>query len=351
MATRRFHRSLTANLRYLWALVMRFRVTVLLGTVLFLFAPLTFRLLYVDAQGHRIGYGEAIHHVYFLLYGQPSLPYVANPVLEVLNVAIPPFGIIVLVDGLVRFAYLYFAKHRDDKEWIAVVSQTMRKHVVVCGAGRIGFRVSEQLLSLGREVCVIEKRDDAPFVAILRDKGVPVLIDDIKSPGSLKRTNVEAADAIVCATDDDLANLNVALDARKMNPDIRVVIRLFDDDLLAKVRETFKAEAWSSSALAAPAMALSALDPRILHSFQVSGHLMVVSRFVADHGLPELTLSEVRDKFGGLTLSLEREGEEDVLHPRGNTKVLRGDALTLQLQYEDYRRLRDFTGESEPPPP
>jgi len=40
-----------------------------------------------------------------------------------------------------------------------------------------------------------------------------------------------------------------------------------------------------------------------------------------------------------------------VLHPRGNTKVLRGDALTLQLQYEDYRRLRDFTGESEPPPP
>ena len=348
---RPFHRSMAANLRYLWALVARFRVTVLLGTVLFLAAPLIFRLMYVDPDGHRISYGQAIHHVYFLLYGQPSLPYVPNPVLEALNVAIPPFGIIVLVDGMVRFAYLYFAKHRDDKEWIAVVSQTMRKHVVVCGAGRIGFRVSEQLLALGREVCVIEKREDAPFVAILRDKGVPVLIDDIKSPGSLKRTNVEGADAIVCATDDDLANLNVALDARKVNPDIRVVIRLFDDDLVAKVRETFKAEALSSSALAAPAMALSALDPRILHSFQVNGHLMVISRFVADHGLPELTLSEVRDRFGGLTLSLERKGEEEVLHPRGNTKVLRGDALTLQLQYEDYRRLRDFTGESEPPPP
>lgn len=351
MAPRRYHRSLSANVRYLLALVARFRVTVLLGTVLFLAAPLTFRLLYVDPDGHRISYGQAIHHVYFLLYGQPSLPYVPNAVLEALNVAIPPFGIIVLVDGMVRFAYLYFAKHRDDKEWIAVVSQTMRKHVVVCGAGRIGFRVSEQLLALGREVCVIEKREDAPFVAMLRDKGVPVLIDDIKSPGSLKRTNVEGADAIVCATDDDLANLNVALDARKMNPDIRVVIRLFDDDLVAKVRETFKAEALSSSALAAPAMALSALDPRILHSFQVNGHLMVISRFLADHGLPELTLSEVRDTFGGLTLSLERKGEEEVLHPRGNTKVLRGDALTLQLQYEDYRRLRDFTGESEPPPP
>jgi Trk K+ transport system NAD-binding subunit len=348
---RPFHRSFSANLRYLWALVARFRVTVILGTTLFVVAPLVFLLLYVGPRGDRISYGQAIHHVYFLLYGQPSLEYVPNPVLEALNIAIPPFGIIVLVDGMVRFAYLYFAKHRDDKEWIAVLSQTMRKHVVVCGAGRIGFRVSEQLLALGREVCVIEKRVDAPFVAILRDKGVPVLIDDIKSPGSLKRTHVEAADAIVCATDDDLANLNVALDARKMNPHIRVVIRLFDDDLVAKVRETFKAEALSSSALAAPAMALSALDPRILHSFQISGHLLVISRFTADHGLPELSLSEVRDTFGGLTLALERKGSEEVLHPRGNTKVQRGDVLTLQMQYEDYRRLREFTGESEPPPP
>jgi len=346
---RRFRRKLSTNLRYLFALVKRFRMTVLLGTILFIAAPLAFRLLYVGPQGERITYGEAIHHVYFLLYGQPSLPYAGIWVLETLNVLIPPFGLIVLVDGLVRFAYLYFAKHRDDKEWIAVVTRTMRGHVVVCGAGRIGYRVSEQLLGLGREVCVIEKREDAPFVTLLRDRGVPVLIDDIKSTGALKRTNVEGAEAIVCATDDDLANMNVALDARKLNPAIRVVIRLFDDDLVVKVREAFKAEALSSSALAAPAMALSALDPRILHSFRVSKQLVVISRFVADHGLPELTISEVRDTFGGLTLALERAGQEEVMHPRGNTRVLKGDVLTVQMEYEDYRRLRDFTGESTPP--
>src|SRR5262245_36052856 len=182
MRSRRpYRRTLAANLRYLLALLVRFRVTVLLGTILFIAAPLAFRLLYVGPDGKGITYGEAIHHVYFLLYGQPSLPYAGIGVLEALNVAIPPFGIIVLVDGMVRFAYLYFAKHRDDKEWIAVVTKTMRGHVVVCGAGRIGFRVTEQLLELGHEVCVIEKREDAPFVILLRDRGVPVLIDDIKS--------------------------------------------------------------------------------------------------------------------------------------------------------------------------
>jgi voltage-gated potassium channel len=38
-----------------------------------------------------------------------------------------------------------------------------------------------------------------------------------------------------------------------------------------------------------------------------------------------------------------------VLHPRGNTRLERGDAITVQLEYQDYRRLREFTGELDPP--
>jgi Trk K+ transport system NAD-binding subunit len=159
---------------------------------------------------------------------------------------------------------------------------------------------------------------------------------------------VKEASAIVCATDDDLANLNIALDARRLKPDIRVVIRLFDDDLVAKVRDTFKAEALSSSSLAAPAMALAALDPRIVHSFRIGGHLMVVSVFDARVGLPGITISELRDRFGALALALRRTGTEK-LHPNGEQLVQAGDILTLQAEYPDYRRLRAFTGEAQPP--
>jgi Trk K+ transport system NAD-binding subunit len=183
---------------------------------------------------------------------------------------------------------------------------------------------------------------------VLRDEQVPLLIDDIRSPQCLPRMNVKAASAIVCATDDDLANLNIALDARRLNPGIRVVIRLFDDDLVAKVRDTFKAEALSSSSLAAPAMALAALDPRIIHSFRMSEHLMVVSVFEARAGLPGVTISELRDRFGALTLCMHRAGHEK-LHPSGDQLIQAGDVLTLQADYPDYRRLRAFTGEAQPP--
>ncbi|HLL51902.1 MAG TPA: TrkA family potassium uptake protein [Myxococcaceae bacterium] len=345
----RKRRRVMANLRYLFALVSRFKITVGMGVLLFGVAPLVFVSRYRTPEGDRLEWGEALRHVYFLHFGQPSLPYSGDWVVEVLNVVIPPFGIAVVVDGIVRFTYLYFAKHRSDKEWIQVTTSTLQDHVIVCGAGRVGYRVAHLLLDLGRELVVIEKREDAAFVSVLRDLGALVLIDDIKSPHTLARTNVAKAAAIVCATDDDLANLNVCLDARKLNPNIRVVIRLFDDDLVAKVRDTFKAEALSSSALAAPAMALTALDPRIMHSFQVSGHLMVVSRFVARLGLPDLSLSDLRDRFGGLTLSLSRAGGGEVLNPQGNTRIQAGDVLVVQCQYREYLKLRQFTAEEAPP--
>jgi Trk K+ transport system NAD-binding subunit len=341
-------RRLAANLRYLRALIKRFRTTLMLTAVLFLGAPPLFQWRCEVPGGEPVGAGKALQHTYFLLFGQPSLDCSNDWGGILLNLLIPPVGIALVVDGVVRFAYLFFAKHKSDKEWIEVIAETMKGHIIVCGAGRVGYRVVDQLRSMGKEVIAVEKREDGAFVGVLRDEQVPLLIDDIRSPQCLPRTNVKAASAIVCATDDDLANLNIALDARRFNPTIRVVIRLFDDDLVAKVRDTFKAEALSSSSLAAPAMALAALDPRIVHSFRIGGHLMVVSVFEARTGLPGLTISEVRDRFGALALAVRRGGEEK-LHPNGDQRIQHGDLLTLQAEYPDYRNLRGFTGEAQPP--
>lgn len=342
-------RRLGAHLRYLWALIRRFRVTVLLSVGLFGVVPLMYAGFYVGPHGERISYGLALHHVYFLLFGQPSLEYVDSFLIEAMNLLIPPVGIAIVVDGLVRFGYLYFAKHRNDKEWIGVISQALKDHVIVCGAGRVGYRVASKLITLGREVVVVDKNEQAAFVSVLRDAGVPVLIDNVKSPQALHRLNVEAASAIVCATDDDLANLNTALDARRIKPSIRVVIRLFDDDLVARVRDHFHAEAFSSSALAAPALALAALDPRIVHSFHVGPHLMVVSQFTVHDRLVGSTVSELRDRFGALTLSRCAPGGAEQLHPSGDAILVAGESVTLQADYESYLKLRHFLGEDAPP--
>ncbi|MBL8951363.1 MAG: NAD-binding protein [Myxococcaceae bacterium] len=341
--------TLEFRLRYAWAVLRRFRITLAFLVLLFLVLPVVFIGVYPTGTGEPISYGRALHHIYFLLFGQPSLDYVDVWLIEAMNIIIPPLGIATVVDGGVRFGYLFFAKHKAEKEWIEVIAEAMKGHVVVCGAGRVGYRVTLQLLALKRPVMVIEAREDAHFVSTLRDMNVPVLIDDARNPLALKRLNLAQAEAIICATNDDLANLNVALDARKANPTLRIVLRLFDEDLVERVRENFRAEAHSTSALAAPAFALTALDPRILHSFNVGPHLMVVSKFDANVKLEGMSIGDLRDRFGGLTLGLKRAGAEEQLHPPGETKIAKADCLTVQCRYDEYRTLREFTGEQAPP--
>lgn len=341
----RRHRTLIANVRYFAALARRFRVTLTATLVLFAVIPWIYVFAYVAPDGGHIGFGEAFNHVYFLLFGQPSLPFVNIFLIEVLNVTIPPLGVAVVADGIVRLALLAWAREHQDKEWIAVMTRAFDNHVIVCGAGRTGYRVAQMIAELGQDVVIVERKEDGPFVGVLRDQGLPVLIDDIRSRGCLQRMNVEHARTIVAATDDDLANLNVALDARRLNPGIKVVMRLFDDDLAATVRDTIKAETFSTTAVAAPAIALAAIDPRIDHSFRVGAHLMVVSEFTAATVLATMTVSEIRDKYGGLVVAHRRDGVEK-LHPAGHTTISRGDVLVIQASYGDYTALRAFIGEA-----
>jgi Trk K+ transport system NAD-binding subunit len=335
-------RTLIANLRYLWALLKRFRVTFLLLVAVLFGGTLAFWAGY-SKNGQSITLPKALAATCFLMMGQTSLELPDSWAMTLVFVLIPILGLAVVADGLVRFGYLFFAKHRNDKEWVAVQAQSFKDHVVVCGAGRVGFRVLDQLSRMGVDVVVVERNENAPFVQAIRGQGVPILIDDVREASALEATNIRAARAIVCATDDDLANLNIALDARRINPGIRVVMRLFDDDLVAKVRDTFKVQAMSTSALAAPAFAAAAVDPSIHTSFELDGEIMVVGEVAVGAHLAGRTAAELHDQLGATLLRVKR-GEAG-FREVGSAEPLRdGDVALLQATLERYRALQASLG-------
>jgi Trk K+ transport system NAD-binding subunit len=291
--------------------------------------------------GRPIGIVRSIVAAYFLLFAQPIIDLPDNTAVEMLAVLIPPFGITAVAEGLVRFAYLFFAKEQNDKEWFSVLAQTLKDHVIICGAGRVGYRVFERLHKLGVPMVVIERDEAKPFLAEIRAAGVPVLIEDVRAAGSLKRANVQKARAIVCATDDDLANLNVALDARKLVPGIRVVMRLFDDDLVEKTRVSFEAQAFSTSALAAPALAMAALDPLIKNSFEVGGQLMVMAELTVGGDMSGRTVAYLRDENRVFAIHLVRKNGEVQWGPPGDCRLESGDVITVQATLQAWQGLRE----------
>src|SRR5437764_3843582 len=150
-------------------------------------------------------------------------------------------------------------------------------HVVVCGLGNIGFRVVEELLKADEEVVVIESSRDSRFLATTRRLGVAVIAGDATLPEVMRQARVASARAVVAATGDELANVEIALLARELNPQQRVVVRLSDAQLAETLREGANVRlALSVPGLAAPAFVAALLGDRVQCVLRVDGRLLMV---------------------------------------------------------------------------
>jgi Trk K+ transport system NAD-binding subunit len=153
-------------------------------------------------------------------------------------------------------------------------------HVIVVGGGDIGTRVVGGLYDLGFDVVLIDQNPGARGVAFARNHAMPVVIGDAPSERILRRAGLDSAIALVSATSNDIVNLETALQARAMRgDDLRIVLRLFDDDLAQRVNENLGKNVVSRSVsyLAAPAFAVAMLEHKVLRTIAVGRHVLVIA--------------------------------------------------------------------------
>ena len=89
---------------------------------------------------------------------------------------------------------------------------------VVCGYGRFGEEVTRAIAASGFEVTVVDP-DEPPA------EGLDIVRGLGSDAESLRRAGVAEAEGIVAGSDDDVANLAMAMAARKLNPGIFVIAR------------------------------------------------------------------------------------------------------------------------------
>lgn len=341
-----WRRRTRANLIYLQRPLGQF-LPVLLGMILLVVAGgLAFQAWYVGADGSRLTFRSALYHTYCLIFMEHLLPFPEHWVLQVFYFALPPLGLAVILDGIVRFSYHILRRDDSSGDWVRAMSLTMQNHVVLFGLGKLGLRVLQQLLHLGELVVAIEKDPGGANIAFARQSGVPVLIGNGREPDIFDRVNLLHAKSIILATDDDLANLEIALDARKIKPDIRVVLRMFDQELAAKIKDAFDIQlAFSTTELAAPLFATSSSDPSIVNSFYVGAQLLVVAHISVRPGsvLIGKSVSWLRAEQQTITLE-SRRGDRSIAMPDLDATIAEGDLLTVQADHEALRRVHALNG-------
>ena len=91
----------------------------------------------------------------------------------------------------------------------------LSRHVVVAGLGNLGYRVTRQLTDLGMDVAVLDLAPRPRFAETLRALA-PVLAGDASLPDNLERVSIQSAAAFLACTDNDLANIQACLHARRL---------------------------------------------------------------------------------------------------------------------------------------
>jgi len=216
-----------------------------------------------------------LYDTFQLIFLEAPLPFVDDWRLVPLFFGLPILGLLVIIDGAVRLGNFVIQRKKYTREWQAMLATTYENHVIVCGLGNVGIRIVENLLRFGEDVVCIERQAESPFFGELHQKEVPALVGDARNPQILEQANIRKANALLAVTDDDLCNLETALNAREMCPGLRIVMRMFDQKLAQKIEKAFGINcAFSTSALSAPVFAQSALSEHLLSSFEFGGSII-----------------------------------------------------------------------------
>ncbi|MGW1144393.1 NAD-binding protein [Streptomyces sp. NPDC002454] len=176
-------------------------------------------------------------------------------------------------------------------------------HVVLLGLGKVGTRVLARLRELDIPVVCVEADPEARGMALARRLRVPVVLGDVTEEGVLEAAKIHRAHSLLALTSVDTTNLEAALYARSLDPELRVVMRLYDDDYATAVYRTLRTahpravtRSRSVSFLAAPAFAGAMMGRQILGAVPVERKVLLIAAVIVA-GLAPLEGRTVAEAF------------------------------------------------------
>ena len=156
-----------------------------------------------------------------------------------------------------------------------------RGHLVVCGEDALACRVIEELTTrYGQPVTVLVRslsQGHGPRIAAL--PRVRVIERAELTADAFGSARVQSALALALLGQDDLGNFHAALRAQELNPELRLVVRIFNTSLGERMRTFFHdCAVLSGSSMAAPSFVAAALGEPAPSHVRVAGRTLYVAR-------------------------------------------------------------------------
>jgi len=222
-----------------------------------------------------------------------------------------------------------------EQRRVARMLERVRDHFILCGYGRIGSIIADELHGQGVPFVVVEQ--DPERVHSLVARGWIALAADASREEVLERAGIHRARGLIAAVGTDAENVYTVLTARVMRPDLFIIARVESDDAEQKLRRAGADRVISPYQIGASHMVQTALRPAVVDFVQLatsSGHLdlsmeqvrvpqqsTLVGQSIVDAG--------VRQKFGVIIVAIKRADTTMEFNPPPEAVIRAGDELVV----------------------
>lgn len=211
--------------------------------------------------------------------------------------------------------------------------EKMSGHVIVCGFGRIGGLVTDELTRRKVPVVVIEMRQEAE--PTLHDAKVRFLIADATEEDVLLKAGLMKARALVVTVPHDADNVYITLTAHDLHPALQIVARAEHASTEPKLKRAGATRVVCPQVAGATMIANILTRPNVVDFVEIAGRGLqlemdeyVIGSNSTLAGKP-LRDSQVRERGGAIVVAIKRANGETLYSPPPHTGLRKGDTLIL----------------------
>jgi len=227
--------------------------------------------------------------------------------------------------------------------------ENLKNHYIVCGYGRMGRIICEELTRHKAPFLVIE---GTPEIVASMDKELLVMQGDATQDAILKDAGIERAHGLISVLSSDADNLYVVLSARGLNPQLRIVARASEEGSSKKLMRAGADHVVSPYYIGGLRIAHTLLKPAVVDFIEFATRsenlelqmeeIRVDERSrIIDQSLYE---SGIRKDLGVIIVAIKRETGTMEFNPTSTSIIRKGDTLVAMGQKGQLKALEELVG-------
>ncbi len=268
------------------------------------------------------------------------------------------FTIIIIVMGITTIAYtggravqIIFETQIFRRRRMSKKLEELKNHYIVCGYGRMGRYICEDLAMAKVQFVIIE--NNPAKIEKLIELGYIYVNGDSTTDATLIEAGIKNAKGLVAVLANDAENVFATLSARVLNPNIFIVARAVEEETESKLKKAGADRVVKPYEIGGTRMAALLLRPGVTEFIDIVARdknvdlsieevTLLENAFLAGKTLAE---SPIRKELNIIIVSIQKSNGNFIYNPVSSTKLNVNDKLIALGEETNLKKLQALCGE------